>query len=85
MLKLKAGTGFRINRGAKIAGSQRPAGVPILELQTAPDIAVEFEIKLYDDKGLLAHLGRDGPSKHWARGDVGFHILPDVDQRKRSP
>ena len=88
MLKLQPGKGFRVTLGASVTGKRGGKlagdhGVPVLEVQTAPGIALEFEIKLYDDKGLLIHVGKQGPTDQWGREDYGFFILPDIDRRKR--
>ena len=80
MLKLnKKGQGFRVTR---ITSSGEPGEV-VAELTTSPRFIVEFEIKIYDDRGLLFHVGREGSSDHWSREDMGFFILRDADGQVR--
>ena len=83
MLKLPEGKGFRIGRGAKLDPPSR--GKPVIELWTAPGMTVEFEIKVFDGEGLLFHVGKEGKSDYWSRGeDFGFYVLPDADRQRRS-
>ena len=73
MLKLKKkGQGFRVTRSS---------GEVLAELETAPNVVLEFEIKIYDEKGLLVHVGKEGESDYWGRGNFAFYILPDADRQ----
>lgn len=78
MQKLKKkGQGFRVTRTTE---SGAPGEV-VVEVQTAPNFMIEFEMKIYDNRGLLFHVGKEGNADHWARESIGFFILPDANRR----